>query len=86
MNDQGDGIGRKVVDSYLVVGGGTARGYYLIFFYLCFCLLFSHVLSVFKLAEHDSCCLCFFVYYFFSLSPVSSSRGYWGTEIVVSVI
>ena len=86
MNDQGDGIGRKVVDSYLVVGGGTARGY-ISFFFICafvFCSLMSCLF--FKLAEHDSCCLCFFVYYFFSLSPVSSSRGYWGTEIVVSVI
>ena len=42
MNDQGDGIGRKVVDSYLVVGGGTAGGYYLIFFLF---VLLSFVLS-----------------------------------------
>ena len=49
MNDAGDGIGRRVVDSYLVVGGGTAGGVLShIFFYLCFCLLFSHVLPVFK--------------------------------------
>ena len=49
MNDAGDGIGRRVVDSYLVVGGGTAGGGVIsFFFYLCFCLLFSHVLPVFK--------------------------------------
>ena len=33
--------------SYQGVGGGTGGGYYLIvFFYLCFCLLVSHVLSL----------------------------------------
>ena len=37
-----------VVDSYQGVGGGTGGGYYLIvFFYLCFCLLVSHVLFLF---------------------------------------
>ena len=42
-----DGIGGRVADSYLGVSEGTGGGYYLIvLFYLCFCLLFSHVLSV----------------------------------------
>ena len=37
-----------LVDSYLGVVGGTGGGYYLtVFFHLCFCLLFSHVLSLF---------------------------------------
>ena len=37
-----------MADSYLGVGGGTGGGYYLtVFFYFCFCLLFSHVLSLF---------------------------------------
>ena len=42
--------------------------------------------SLFMWAEHDSCCVCLFVYYFFSYSPVSLSRSYWEIEIVVSVI
>ena len=37
-----------VVDSYQIVGVGTGGGYYfIVFFYLYFCLLFSHVLSLF---------------------------------------
>ena len=37
-----------LVESYQGVGGGTEGRYYLIVtFYLCFCLLFSHVLSLF---------------------------------------
>ena len=42
--------------------------------------------SFFKWIEHDSCCVCFFVYYLFSLSQVPLSRCYWGMEIVVSVM
>ena len=39
----------RVVDSYQGVGKGTGGVSYLIvvFFYLCFCLLFSYVLSLF---------------------------------------
>ena len=43
MNDAGDGIGRRVVDSYLVVGGGTAGGVLSHFFFLF--VLLSFVLS-----------------------------------------
>ena len=43
-----DEIGGRVVDSYQVVGGVTRGGYYLmVFFHLGFCLLVSHVLSLF---------------------------------------
>ena len=40
---------QSMVDSHKDVGGGTGGGYYLIvcFFYLCFHLLVSHVLSLF---------------------------------------
>ena len=40
----------------------------------------------FKRLEHDSCCVCFFVFYFFSLSLVSLTRSYWCIEIDVSVM
>ena len=40
----------------------------------------------FKSVEHDSCCVCFFVHYLFSLSPVPLTRSYWSIEIVVSVM
>ena len=40
--------GGVVVDSYQGVDGATGGGYYLIvFFYLCFYSLVSHVLSLF---------------------------------------
>ena len=69
-------------------GGGTECRYYLIVcFYLWFCLLVSHVLFLFSVSrEHDSYCVCFFVYCFFSLSPVPLTGSYWGIEIVVSVM
>ena len=43
----------------------------------------SHVLSLFDGVEHDSCCVCFFVYYLSCLSLVPLTRSYWGIEIVV---
>ena len=49
-----------------VRGMGTGNGYYLLVcflfvcFYLCFCLLVSHVLSLLEWVEHDSCCVSFF--------------------------
>ena len=69
-------------------GGGTECRYYLIVcFYLWFCLLVSHVLFLFSVSrEHDSYCVCFFVYCFLSLSPVPLTGSYWGIEIVVSVM
>ena len=76
-----------VVDSYQGVGGGTGAGYCLGFF--LFVLLpfgLSCPFSFFKWVEHDSCCVCFFVYYLFSLPPVSLTRSYWGIELVVSVM
>ena len=52
MNDGQEGWGGgwyrwAVVDSYQGVGGGTGVGINSHFFYLCFCLLFSHILSLF---------------------------------------
>ena len=68
-------------------GWGDRGGYYLIvFFFTCAFVLFSHVLSLFKWVDHDSCCVCFFVYYLFSFSPASLTRSYWGIKIVVSVM
>ena len=63
-----------VVDSQQGVGGTTAGGYYLIVF-LCIFLLVSHVLSLFKWLEHDSCCVCFFVYYLFPRLPLQVLRS-----------
>ena len=42
--------------------------------------------SFFKWVEHDSCYVCFFVHYLFSLSPVPYIRSYRDIEIVVSVM
>ena len=66
------------VDSYQGVDGGTGGGYYLIFFLLHVLLPFvlSCPVSFFKWVEHDSCCVCFYVYYFFSLSLVPLPRSY----------
>ena len=77
-----------VVDSYRGVGGGTGIVYYLIVLFLLVLLSFtSHVLSLFfKWAEYDSCYVCFFVYYLFSLSLVHLTKSYWSIEIVVAVM
>ena len=61
-------------------------------FYLCFCFCFVFVFLLcplplfFKWLEHDSCCVCFFVYYLCSLSLVSLTISYWCIEIVLSHI
>ena len=76
-----------VVDSYQGVGGGTGGGYYLIVFFICAFVFWSLMSCLFfKCVEHDSCCVCFFVYYLFSLSPVPLTRSYWDIEIVVSIM
>ena len=42
---------------------------FVLFFHLCFCPLFSHVFCpFFKWLDHDSCCVCFFVFYLLSVS------------------
>ena len=66
--------------------GGQGVGYLIVFFIFAF--VFRSLMSYlfFKLVEHDSCCVCFFFYYLFSLSPVPLIRSYWGIEIVVSVM
>ena len=50
-----------------------------VFWCLIYCLFFNWV-------EHDSYCVCFFVYYLFSLSLVPWTKSYWGIEIVVSLM
>ena len=40
----------------------------------------------FKSVEHNSYCVCFFVYYLFSLSQVPLTRSSWGIEIAVPVM
>ena len=67
-------------------------GYYLLFFavvFFVFCaFVFWSLIScfLFKSVEHDSCCVCSFVYYLFSLSLVPLTRNYWGIEFVASVM
>ena len=76
-----------VADSYQGVGGRTGGGYYLIVIFICASASCSVMSCLFfKLVEHYSCCVCFFVDYFFSLSPVPLTRSYWGIEIVMSVM
>ena len=76
-----------VVDLYQGVDGGTGGGYYVIVFFICAFAFWSLMSCLFfKRVEHDSCCVCFFVYYLFSLSLVPLTRSYWGIEIVVSVM
>ena len=70
--------------------GWENRGWVLsLFFFIVICVfVFWSLMSClfFGWVEHDSCCLCFFVYYLFSLSPVWLTRSYWGIEIVVSIM
>ena len=62
----------RVVDSYQGESGATGGGYYLIvFFFICaFVFWFLMCCFFFKWIQDDSCCVCFFVCYLFSLSPV----------------
>ena len=86
MNDGGwVGGGRGVLIHIRVWLGGQGVGYLIVFI---FAFVFRSLMSYlfFKLVEHDSCCVCFFFYYLFSLSPVPLIRSYWGIEIVVSVM
>ena len=52
---------------------------------LSFVLLCPQYLC-FKWLEHDRCCVCFFGFYFFSLSLAPLARSYWCIEIVASVM
>ena len=79
-----------VVDLYQGAGWRIRDGYCLKVVFTCafvffFCSLMSSA-SFFKLLEHDSYCVCFFVYYLCSLSLVSLTKSYWCIEIVVSHI
>ena len=85
-----------VVDLEQGVGGETGSGYYLVVFVVVVFVIFSLVLLFFVLScllslclkwlEHDGSCVCFFVFYFFSLSLVPLTRSYWCIEVVVSVM
>ena len=60
---------------------------FFVFVFICALVFWSLMPCVFfKWVEHDSCCVCFFVYYLFSLSLVPLTRSYWCIEIVVSVM
>ena len=60
---------------------------FFVFVFICAFVFWSLMSCLFfKCVEHDSCCVCFFVYYLFSLSLVLLTRSYWGIEIVVSVM
>ena len=75
----------------LLFGWGAGAGYYLLVCFFMFVFIrvfvFWSLMSClfFEWVEHDSCCVCFFVY-LFSLSPFPLTRSYWGIEIVVSVM
>ena len=75
-----------LVDSYQGVGGGEqGSGYYPIVFFICAFVFWSLMSCLFfKWVGHDSCCVCFFVYYLISLSRVPLTTSYWSIEIVVS--
>ena len=71
------------------VNRGEVLSHSLFLFKIFICaFVFWSVMSClfFKWVEHDSCCVCFFVYYLFSLSPVPLTRSYLGIEIVASVM
>ena len=58
--------------------------YLIVYFFICAFFFWSLMSCLFfNWVEHDSCCVCFFVYYLFSLSLVPLTRSYWGIEIVV---
>ena len=78
-----------MVDSYQGLGGETGHGYYLIVYFILICaFVFWSLLSClfFKYVEPDSCCVCFFVYYLFSLSLIPLTASYWSIKIVMSVM
>ena len=80
-----------VVDSYQSVSGGQGVGiisFFAVNFFVFCAFVFWSLMPYFffKCVKHDSCCVCFFVYYLFSLSPVPLTRSYWGIEIVLSVM
>ena len=71
-----------------VGGQGVVIYYLLVLFFFLFALL-SFGLSCplfFRWVEHESCCVCFFVYYLFYFSPIPLTRSCWGIEIVVSLM
>ena len=65
---------------------GWVLSYSLFFLLMFLSFVLACPVSFFKWSEHDSSCVCFLVYYLFSLSLVSLTSTYWGIEIVVSVI
>ena len=51
-------------------------------FSICTFVLWSLMLCFFfRWVEHDTCCVCFYVYYLFSFSPVPLTRSYWRTVL-----
>ena len=81
----------------LMGGGGGGGGWWLIHirvwmggqwwvlshsFFLTCAFVFCSLMFI----EHDSCFVCFFVYYLFSLFLVPLTKSYWGLEIVVPVM
>ena len=83
-------LGRLLIHIRVWVGEQGVGCYLIVCFYYFLLELLPFVLScsvsLFEWVEHDSCCVCFFVYYLFSLSPVPLTRSYWGIEIVISVM
>ena len=60
-----------VVDSYQGVGEGTGGGYYLIVLFISAFVLCSLMSCLFfKWAEHNSCCVCFFIICFLCLQSL----------------
>ena len=78
-----------VVDLYCDVSGGRRGGYHLIVFVFSDVFDFSSFMSsvpLFRGLEHDGCCVCFFVFSWFSLFLVPLGRSYWCIETAVSDI
>ena len=83
----GHGIGGVWLIHIKVWVGSQGLAIISYFVFICAYVFWSLVSCLFfKWVEHDSCCVCFFVYYLFSLFLVPLTRSYWSIEIVVPIM
>ena len=86
------GGSHRLGGGWFISGCGWGKRGWVLSHSFCFFLLMllyfvlSCPVSFFKWVKHDRCCICFFVYYLFSLSLVPLPRSYWGLEIVLSLM
>ena len=76
-----------IVDVYRVLVGEQGLGIILQFLFFSCVFVFRSLISsvtLFRGLAHNDCCVSFFVFCLFSLSPLT--RRYWYLEIVVSVV